>query len=438
MACAYLGRLTGRPQPDLARHGRHDREGGDRRGRPAGADERVRGRRRHQPLQQARQGRRPSDQAPVHRRLRDRRRRRQHRRRSTRSARSAVGPLSAGSVPGPGLLRHRRRRADADRRAARRSATSTRAQLGGGAITLDPARAHEALDRVVAAPLGRSVEEAAHGILMLAVATMTRAVKAVTTYRGRDPRDFTLCAFGGNGPLDRRRDRPRARDRAGARPARARRLQRPRPALLRHRARGRAHADAPRRRDHGRTRSRPRSRSSRREATAQSRRRRRRRDRRAATRTSATRARPTSSPCRCRPGPVDVERLVADFVAEHVRTYGHGSPTTRSTSSRSARSPASSATAGAAYDPLAAIRALPATRASRLAYFGPEVGLVETPVCNRAGLLGGERRGPAPRRRGRLDLRRPAGLPGPARRATATSRSSSMSDDAPSTRSRSR
>src|SRR5208337_3579936 len=32
-------------------------------------------------------------------------------------------------------------------------------------------------------------------------ATMTRAVKAVTTYRGRDPRDFTLVAFGGNGPV---------------------------------------------------------------------------------------------------------------------------------------------------------------------------------------------------------------------------------------------
>ena len=31
-----------------------------------------------------------------------------------------------------------------------------------------------------------------HGVLQLAVATMTRAVKAVTTYRGRDPRDFTL------------------------------------------------------------------------------------------------------------------------------------------------------------------------------------------------------------------------------------------------------
>ena len=30
---------------------------------------------------------------------------------------------------------------------------------------------------------------------------MTRAVKAVSTYRGRDPRDFALCAFGGNGPV---------------------------------------------------------------------------------------------------------------------------------------------------------------------------------------------------------------------------------------------
>ena len=57
------------------------------------------------------------------------------------------------------------------------------------------------LDRVVADAARPTVEEAAYGVLMLAVATMTRAVKAVTTYRGRDPRDFTLCAFGGNGPL---------------------------------------------------------------------------------------------------------------------------------------------------------------------------------------------------------------------------------------------
>ena len=30
---------------------------------------------------------------------------------------------------------------------------------------------------------------------------MVRAVKAVSTYRGRDPRDFALFAFGGNGPV---------------------------------------------------------------------------------------------------------------------------------------------------------------------------------------------------------------------------------------------
>ena len=41
----------------------------------------------------------------------------------------------------------------------------------------------------------------AFGVLMLACATMTRAVKAVSTYRGRDPRDFVLVAFGGNGPV---------------------------------------------------------------------------------------------------------------------------------------------------------------------------------------------------------------------------------------------
>ena len=38
---------------------------------------------------------------------------------------------------------------------------------------------------------------------------MTRAVKAVSTYRGRDPRDFALVAFGGNGPWSRPRSRPR-------------------------------------------------------------------------------------------------------------------------------------------------------------------------------------------------------------------------------------
>ena len=159
-----------------------------------------------------------------------------------------VGPHSAGAVPGPACYG-----------TGRDEPTLTDALLVLGYLGADAARRRRdharpgaramALDRVVATPLGRSVEEAAHGVLLLAVATMTRAVKAVTTYRGRDPRDFTLCAFGGNGPLTGVEVARALGIRQRARPSRARRLQRARAPLLGHRARGRANADAP-----GRTR----------------------------------------------------------------------------------------------------------------------------------------------------------------------------------------
>ena len=75
-----LSRARGRdPQRDLARHGRDDGEGRDPRGRPAGQDVGVRGRRRDQPEQPLDQGRRLRDPAPVHRPVRDRRGRRQPR-----------------------------------------------------------------------------------------------------------------------------------------------------------------------------------------------------------------------------------------------------------------------------------------------------------------------------------------------------------------------
>ena len=54
---------------------------------------------------------------------------------------------------------------------------------------------------VTSAVLGKSVLEAAHGVFAVAISNMTRAVKSVSTYRGRDPRDFALVAFGGNGPI---------------------------------------------------------------------------------------------------------------------------------------------------------------------------------------------------------------------------------------------
>jgi N-methylhydantoinase A len=72
--------------------------------------------------------------------------------------------------------------------------------LAGGTVAIDADAAARALEPV-AALLARDSTEAAYGVFQLAVATMTRAVKAVSTYRGRDPRDFVLCGFGGNGPV---------------------------------------------------------------------------------------------------------------------------------------------------------------------------------------------------------------------------------------------
>ena len=86
--------------------------------------------------------------------------------------------------------------------------------------------------------------------------------------------------------------------------------------------------------------------------------------------------------------------MTADFVAEHVATYGHGSPDDPIDVVSVRALARIERTTSRKYDPVAAIRALPALEAVRRAYFGPGVGHVETPVCNRAGLLAGERRGP--------------------------------------------
>ena len=58
-----------------------------------------------------------------------------------------------------------------------------------------------AFEQKVAAPLGLTAEQAALGARRVAASNMIRAIKAVSTERGRDPRQYTLCAFGGNGPM---------------------------------------------------------------------------------------------------------------------------------------------------------------------------------------------------------------------------------------------
>ncbi len=111
-----------------------------------------------------------------------------------------VGPESAGAVPGPACY---------GQGGERPTVTDANVVLGflnprylaGGELPLDAARAHEAIRRHVAEPLGLSVVEAAHGIRQVANANMARAIRSVTIERGRDPRDYTLIAFGGSGPV---------------------------------------------------------------------------------------------------------------------------------------------------------------------------------------------------------------------------------------------
>jgi N-methylhydantoinase A len=112
-----------------------------------------------------------------------------------------VGPRSAGAAPGPaayGLGGTEPTVTDANV-VLGRIGTSRRL---GGSIALDPARAREAVGGLAAAlPGGMAIETLAEGILRIAVARMTSAIREISIQRGHDPRDFTLIAFGGAGPM---------------------------------------------------------------------------------------------------------------------------------------------------------------------------------------------------------------------------------------------
>jgi N-methylhydantoinase A len=111
-----------------------------------------------------------------------------------------VGPNSAGAEPGPvcyGQGGQEPTITDANVVLGRISPM----QFLGGEMTLDREGAFEALNSRVAKPLGLSLERAASGILEIATASMANAVRHVTLERGLDPRDFTLVAYGGAGPL---------------------------------------------------------------------------------------------------------------------------------------------------------------------------------------------------------------------------------------------
>ena len=110
-----------------------------------------------------------------------------------------VGPRSAGAVPGPACY---------GRGGEEPTVTDANVVLGyiptgplaSGDLTVSADGAAGAVARV-AEPLGLTLDEAARGIHRLANASMMRALRAVSTERGRDPADFVLVAYGGAGPI---------------------------------------------------------------------------------------------------------------------------------------------------------------------------------------------------------------------------------------------
>ena len=111
-----------------------------------------------------------------------------------------IGPQSAAAQPGPVCY---------DQGGTTPTVTDANLLLGylnpqhlvGGALRLNADKARAAFEQSIARPLGMSMEQAAYGAHQIAASNMIRAIKAVSTERGRDPRQFALFAFGGNGPV---------------------------------------------------------------------------------------------------------------------------------------------------------------------------------------------------------------------------------------------
>lgn len=111
-----------------------------------------------------------------------------------------VGPQSAGADPGPacyGIGGTRPTVTDAYLVLG----FLTRRSFLGGEFRLKPERSQKAFAEFVCRPLGLGLEEAAQGVLTLTNANILRILRFVSVERGHDPREFTLVAYGGAGPL---------------------------------------------------------------------------------------------------------------------------------------------------------------------------------------------------------------------------------------------
>ncbi len=110
-----------------------------------------------------------------------------------------VGPQSAGAYPGPAAY---------GRGGTQATVTDANVVLGrlspksllGGRMSMHPDKAHAAIDDL-AGLLGVDSVKAAAGVIEIINVNMMGAVRVISVEQGEDPRDFTLVAFGGAGPL---------------------------------------------------------------------------------------------------------------------------------------------------------------------------------------------------------------------------------------------
>ena len=109
-----------------------------------------------------------------------------------------VGPISVGADPGPACYGRGHLPTVTDANVVLRRC-NPRALLGG-AFPIDAERARAAISSI-SAVLDDDSDRTAAGIVALADAEMAKVLRIVTIERGHDPRDFTLLAFGGGGPL---------------------------------------------------------------------------------------------------------------------------------------------------------------------------------------------------------------------------------------------
>jgi N-methylhydantoinase A len=116
-----------------------------------------------------------------------------------RAGRLRLGPQSAGAIPGPAAYGLGGKEATLTDAHVALGTLSGDAPLAGR-LPLDVDGAREAVGHV-ADELGLSVDEAASGILAVTLAHTARTLRRVSVERGIDPRDYTLVAFGGAGPL---------------------------------------------------------------------------------------------------------------------------------------------------------------------------------------------------------------------------------------------